>query len=125
MGTLNDYRRVVGEEEVDAICSKAEKLSQKHILAINSPYQGGGVAEILNSLVVLFGRVGIDFGWRILHGTPDFFTVTKKFHNALQGKRINGNYISKTLRNVIKSDSSQNNQPRDLYYNNNSLSENL
>jgi trehalose synthase len=33
--------------------------------------------------------VGIDFGWRILHGTPDFFTITKKFHNGLQGSKIN------------------------------------
>jgi trehalose synthase len=37
----------------------------------------------------LFDQVGVDFGWRILHGTPDFFTITKKFHNALQGSTIN------------------------------------
>jgi trehalose synthase len=33
-------------------------------------------------------NVGIDAGWRILHGDPDFFTITKKFHNALQGEPI-------------------------------------
>jgi len=32
--------------------------------------------------------VGIDTGWRILHGSPDFFNVTKKFHNALQGASL-------------------------------------
>ena len=37
----------------------------------------------------MFDQVGVDFGWRILHGTPDFFTITKKFHNALQGSPIN------------------------------------
>jgi len=86
---LASYARIVGKAELDRIHAEAEKLSGKHILCINSTYQGGGVAEILNSLVPLFDQVGIDFGWRILHGSPDFFTITKKFHNALQGSKIN------------------------------------
>jgi trehalose synthase len=86
---LASYTKIVGRSEIDKIQAEAEKLSGKHILCINSTYQGGGVAEILNSLVPLFDQVGIDFGWRILHGTPDFFTITKKFHNALQGSKIN------------------------------------
>ena len=86
---LASYARIVGKAELDRIHAEAEKLSEKHILCINSTYQGGGVAEILNSMVPLFDQVGIDFGWRILHGTPDFFTITKKFHNALQGSKIN------------------------------------
>ena len=86
---LASYAKIVGKSEIDKIHAKAEKLSAKHILCINSTYQGGGVAEILNSLVPLFDQIGINFGWRILHGTPDFFTITKKFHNALQGSKIN------------------------------------
>ena len=86
---LANYTKLVGKSEIDKIHTEAERLSEKHFLCINSTYQGGGVAEILNSLVPLFDRVGIDFGWRILHGTPDFFTITKKFHNALQGNKIN------------------------------------
>jgi trehalose synthase len=86
---LSSYARIVGKQEIEKIRSEAEKLSGKHITCINSTYQGGGVAEILNSLVPMFDQVGVDFGWRILHGTPDFFTITKKFHNALQGSPIN------------------------------------
>jgi trehalose synthase len=86
---LSSYARIVGKQEIEKIRAEAEKLSGKHITCINSTYQGGGVAEILNSLVPLFDQVGVDFGWRILHGTPDFFTITKKFHNALQGSTIN------------------------------------
>ena len=86
---LTSYARIVGKQEIEKIRAEAEKLSGKHITCINSTYQGGGVAEILNSLVPLFDQVGVDFGWRILHGTPDFFTITKKFHNALQGSTIN------------------------------------
>jgi trehalose synthase len=41
--------------------------------------------------------VGIDTGWRILHGNPDFFEITKKFHNALHGDNINLTKIKKSL----------------------------
>jgi trehalose synthase len=86
---ISSYSRIVGKTELENIHAEAEKLADKHIICINSTYQGGGVAEILNSIVPLFDQVGIDFGWRILHGTPDFFTITKKFHNGLQGSKIN------------------------------------
>lgn len=89
MINLSDYTKIVGEHVIKEIRSKAKSLQKKHILCINSTYQGGGVAEILNSLVPLFDQIGVDFGWRILHGTPDFFTITKKFHNGLQGSKIN------------------------------------
>ena len=89
LNNLSSYARIVGKPEIDKIHAEAEKLSGKHITCVNSTYQGGGVAEILNSLVPMFDQVGVDFGWRILHGTPDFFTITKKFHNALQGSPIN------------------------------------
>jgi trehalose synthase len=86
---LSSYGRIVGKQVIDEIHAEAEKLSGKHITCVNSTYQGGGVAEILNSIVPMFDQIGVDFGWRILHGTPDFFTITKKFHNALQGDSIN------------------------------------
>ena len=89
MPNLKDYKKIIGKEIIDEIHSKAEKLSGKHILYINSTYRGGGVAELLNSAIVLFNAVGVNVGWRILHGSPDFFSVTKKFHNALQGDKIN------------------------------------
>ena len=86
---LSNYGHIVGKQVIDKIHAEAEKLSGKHITCVNSTYQGGGVAEILNSIVPMFDQAGVDFGWRILHGTPDFFTITKKFHNALQGDPIN------------------------------------
>ena len=86
MENLENYRKIVGDKVIGTIHKKARNLYGKHILHINSTYQGGGVAEILNSLVPLMNNVGIDAGWRILHGDPDFFTITKKFHNALQGE---------------------------------------
>ena len=76
---------------------KARKLYGKNILHINSTYQGGGVAELLNSLVPLMNDIGINAGWRTFHGTPDFFIITKKFHNALQGEKINFTEMKKRL----------------------------
>jgi len=95
MRSLEDYRPIIGEESISPIKEKASDFSGKHILHINSAYQGGGVAEILSSLVPLMNSIGIDTEWRVIHATSDFFTITKKLHNALQGERINLSEINK------------------------------
>ena len=97
MNRLEDYRDTVSDDVISSIYKKARGLYDKHILHVNSTYQGGGVAEILASLVPLMNDVGIDAGWRILHGNPDFFTITKKFHNALQGEPINFTELKRGL----------------------------
>jgi trehalose synthase len=50
---LKEYQKIVGQEVINEIYQKAEKISKKHIVCISSTYQGGGVAEILNTLVFL------------------------------------------------------------------------
>ncbi|MBW2039706.1 MAG: glycosyltransferase [Deltaproteobacteria bacterium] len=97
MRSLEDYREIVGDEAISAIHRKARRLYGKRILHVNSTYYGGGVAEILNPFVSLMNNVGIETDWRILHGTPDLFTITKKFHNALQGNKINLSEMKKQL----------------------------
>jgi trehalose synthase len=97
MRSLEDYHNIVGDKVITAIHKKARKLYEKHILHINSTYQGGGVAEILTSLVPLMNDIGINTGWRIMQGNPDFFQITKKFHNALQGGGINFTEMKKKL----------------------------
>ncbi len=86
---LEDFRHIVPDSTLGEIYKRARKLYGKHIVHVNSTYQGGGVAEILYSLVALMNDVGIDAGWRILHGSSDFFEITKQFHNAMQGADIN------------------------------------
>jgi trehalose synthase len=88
MKRLHDYREIVGDRVLSDIYQTARKLYGKRVVHINSTYTGGGVAEILNSLAPLMNDVGIEAGWRILRGDPDFFNITKKFHNALQGDHI-------------------------------------
>ena len=86
---LEDFRHIVSDETLAEIYAKARRLYGKHIVHLNATYQGGGVAEILYSLVLLMNDVGIDAGWRILHGSQEFFEITKSFHNALQGAKLN------------------------------------
>ncbi|MBN1224124.1 MAG: glycosyltransferase [Candidatus Aminicenantes bacterium] len=97
MKSLDEYLPIVGEKVIADIYQKAYRLINRHIVHINSTAYGGGVAEILNNLVLLMNDVGVDTGWRVLLGSPDFFTVTKKFHNALQGDSINLSNNKKNL----------------------------
>lgn len=86
---LVNYEKLVGAHTVDRISKKAEKLKDFDVAHINSTYYGGGVAEILSSLTLLMNSVGIKTEWRVIQGSPDFFSITKKVHNALQGEKLN------------------------------------
>lgn len=87
--TIDDYEPFIGKEAVRRIKAKARPLHDLHVMHMNSTYYGGGVSQILASLTLLMNSLGIETGWRVVHGPPDFFSVTKKFHNALQGAEIN------------------------------------
>lgn len=89
MATLEDYEQYVDAETIDRIKAKAGPLRDLHVVNINSTYYGGGVSELLSSLTLLMNDVGIKTGWRVIQGAPDFFSITKKMHNALQGGEIN------------------------------------
>ncbi|MFO7733534.1 MAG: glycosyltransferase [Candidatus Aminicenantes bacterium] len=97
MRTLADYNRIVDDAEIARIYAKASKFYERHVVHFNSTFQGGGVAEILYSLLPLMNDAGLYAEWRTLYGSPDFFMITKKFHNALQGDRINLTEVKKRL----------------------------
>lgn len=86
---LADCEALVGAETIDRIRAKAARLGDLHLVNVNSTYYGGGVAELLSSLTLMMNEIGLRAGWRVLQGRPDFFSVTKKMHNALQGDDIN------------------------------------
>ncbi len=87
--SFEDYEPLVGAETVGRLLDKAARLRDLHIVHISSTYYGGGVAELLSSLTLLANSAGIKTGWRVMQGRPDFFSITKKMHNALQGAPIN------------------------------------
>jgi len=85
---LNDYTPVVGENSISQLCQLAEELRGASVVHVNSTKVGGGVAEILGWLVPLMNDLGLDTSWEVVDGNPDFFHVTKSFHNALQGNPL-------------------------------------
>ncbi|RMD62491.1 MAG: glycosyltransferase [Alphaproteobacteria bacterium] len=86
---VEDYAPLIGKAAVERLLAKARRLSDLHVVNVNSTFYGGGVAEILTPLTLLMNRAGLKTGWRVIQGRPDFFSVTKKMHNALQGDSIN------------------------------------
>jgi trehalose synthase len=85
---IDHYEPFIGAEVADRIRGKAERLRGLRVVNVNSTYYGGGVAELLASSTLLLNNLGVRTGWRVLQGSPDFFGITKKMHNALQGGDI-------------------------------------
>ena len=73
---------------MDQIRELAAPLEGKRVLHLSATAFGGGVAEILYTLVPLMRDAGLDVEWRIIHGQDEFFDVTKTIHNALQGDPV-------------------------------------
>ncbi len=82
---LEDYRAIVGDETIETIRALAEPLNGATVVHVNATAFGGGVAEMLPTLVPLMRDIGLDAHWQVIEGTDDFFEVTKAMHNGLQG----------------------------------------
>jgi len=81
------YEKLLGPEVISDLEGYREKLHGRKIIHVNSTFDGGGVAEILQREVRLSNELGVAMEWYKVHGDDDFFRVTKELHNALQGKR--------------------------------------
>ncbi len=86
--SLADYAPLIGDEEVASIRALANELRGARVLHVNATAFGGGVAEILATLVPLMRDVGLEAEWRVIYGSDEFFTATKSLHNALQGDHL-------------------------------------
>ena len=82
---INKYEPFVGKHVIDELKWIAEPLKNKVWSNINSTFVGGGVAEMLQSEIPIARSLGIDCRWFVIEGSNNFFSVTKKFHNLLQG----------------------------------------
>ena len=68
-----------------AAARAATLLDERVVFNVNSTARGGGVAEMLRSLIAYARGAGIDARWLVIPGDSDFFTVTKRIHNRLHG----------------------------------------
>lgn len=82
--SLDRYIPLLGAE-IDGLRALARPLERREVLMINSTRTGGGVAELLNSIVPMLQELGMVPRWETVQGDQAFFEVTKAFHNALHG----------------------------------------
>src|SRR5256884_8421359 len=82
---LADYRSIIGQAAYEELQAFSKELKGKRIAHVNATSYGGGVAELLHSIVPLMSDLGLDVHWFVLSGTNAFFDATKTIHNALQG----------------------------------------
>ena len=83
--SLADYTHIAGRGLIEEIRELAAPLEGKRVLHVSATAFGGGVSEILYTLVPLMGDVGLDVHWQVILGQEEFFNVTKLMHNSLQG----------------------------------------
>jgi trehalose synthase len=83
--SIADYTHIVGKDLIEQIRGLAEPLEGKRVLHVSATAFGGGVAEILYTMVPLMRDVGLDAHWQVILGREEFFNVTKLMHNSLQG----------------------------------------
>ena len=105
---LDDYAEIVAPGTLERIRALAEPLRGARVLHVNATAYGGGVAELLATHVALLRDVGIDAEWHVIHGTDEFFAVTKAVHNAFQGADVEWTphmehiYLERVLDNALQ-----------------------
>lgn len=83
---LAAYRPFLNDSLFKKIRQKAEKLKGLRVAYVSATAEGGGVVELLKGLIPLMKGVGILVSWFVIDPPQDFFEITKKIHNLLQGK---------------------------------------
>ncbi len=79
------YKEIIGEKETEELKNLASLLENKTWSHVNSTFEGGGVAEMLKSVVPLAKGLGINCKWYCIEGDTNFYSITKRFHNIIQG----------------------------------------
>jgi trehalose synthase len=86
--SLADYTHLVGRPLIEEIRTLSDELSGLRVLHMSATAFGGGVSEILYTLVPLMRDVGIEADWQVIIGREEFYNATKLMHNALQGNPL-------------------------------------
>lgn len=85
---LEQFIPIVGKDIISQLQQLAALLQGAKIVHVNSTKLGGGVAEILSTMVPMTNDLGINTRWELVEGDNDYFNCTKAFHNSLQGTSI-------------------------------------
>jgi trehalose synthase len=97
------FQSLLGDrwEEVDEAIDESRRLLKGRVIwHVNSTARGGGVAELLQSLLAYARGAGVDVRWMTISGSPDFFRVTKRIHNRLHESKGDGGPLGPEERDV-------------------------
>lgn len=103
---IERLRSVIPQDEIHEALASAKRaarhLSKRVVWNINSTAVGGGVAEMLPSLLSYTRALGIDTRWLVIDGNPDFFRVTKRLHHALHDQNGDGSPLGDAERRIYE-----------------------
>jgi len=85
---ITDYESIVGKDVIYELILMSKKLKKEKIQCINSTKQGGGVAEILSRIIPLLNDLDVKATWDVIEAEPEYYNITKAFHNALHGSKV-------------------------------------
>ncbi|MGC2207541.1 MAG: glycosyltransferase [Candidatus Dormiibacterota bacterium] len=92
------FRRLMGQREWSGFTRSLERgqsqFQGRTLWHVNSTAQGGGVAEMLQSVLCYLVGAGITTRWTVIEGNENFFDLTKRIHNLLHGSAGDGGDLS-------------------------------
>lgn len=102
--SIEAFVGIVGRERVERIKDLAEVIRNatgaRAIWNVNSASMGGGVAELLRSLLRYARGLGVQARWLVVEGPRDFFRITKRLHNALHDAAGDGSPLGEHERGI-------------------------
>jgi trehalose synthase len=102
---LDQLASLLSRERADQLAQVAVQarrvLDGRTVWNVNATAHGGGVAEMLQSLLAYVRGAEVDTRWLVLSGTPEFFTVTKRLHNRLHGSVGDGGPLGEAEHAVV------------------------
>jgi trehalose synthase len=101
---IDQYGPVVDHDVIQRLREKAEQarvqIDGRVVWHINSTAVGGGVAEMLPSLLGYCRGLDIPMRWLVISGSPEFFHITKRLHHALHGEDGDGSALDDHARAI-------------------------
>ncbi len=82
---IDVYKGISPKGDLVLLRKFGKAFGKRRFLHVNSTREGGGVAEILHRMIPILRGLGIDAQWEVIKGDSEFYSITKRIHNALQG----------------------------------------
>jgi trehalose synthase len=104
--SLARFRPVIGGDQLNQVqrevAETARRMQGRVWWNINSTARGGGVAEMLQSLLAYPLGAGIDTRWLVINGSPEFFHFSKRLHHAIHGEAGDGSPLGDAEREIYE-----------------------